>query len=327
MSQTTTVSNWRWNISSEEQPHVSTSAHNSSLPLSSSQQGHDTVATDKKRQPFDFNSILNPPQLEASPQERGTGRDTFQPNVSRLSASIPASSGLEVQRVPTPPTLPPFSCNAFPLKVTAPESQLQITSTTTLYPSYSPLGHVSLAPHSPRPLSPHQYRPGYGSATGPAPKEKAASSEGSFEPAMRTITIDTGQGPIEIPLNVQAASKEADEKRKRNAGASARFRVRRKKKEQDFSQTIAKLKQRVKEAEEDLDLCRRERDHLRVLVDDQVVERPLALRMWRATQASRLSTSGSSWPGAKPREGTPRSARQRTDTYARSYTLPPLTTL
>ncbi len=86
------------------------------------------------------------------------------------------------------------------------------------------------------------------------------ASEGSFEPATSTVgpsyqlmTFDTDQGPIQVLVDVQAASKMADEKRKRNAGASARFRQRRKENEREASQMIAKLEQQMKEANEDRD--------------------------------------------------------------------------
>lgn len=49
------------------------------------------------------------------------------------------------------------------------------------------------------------------------------------------LTFETEQGPIQVPLDVQAASRGADEKRKRNATASHRFRQRRKEKEQEIS--------------------------------------------------------------------------------------------
>lgn len=46
----------------------------------------------------------------------------------------------------------------------------------------------------------------------------------------QTMTLETEQGPIQVPLDVQAASKVADKKRKQSATASHRFRQRRKNK-------------------------------------------------------------------------------------------------
>jgi len=42
------------------------------------------------------------------------------------------------------------------------------------------------------------------------------------------MLLETEQGPIQIPIDVQAASKVADQKRVRNANASYCFRQRRK---------------------------------------------------------------------------------------------------
>ncbi|KAJ9644044.1 hypothetical protein H2199_003912 [Coniosporium tulheliwenetii] len=74
------------------------------------------------------------------------------------------------------------------------------------------------------------------------------------------LTLETGQGSVQIPVDVSAASKQADEKRKRNAGASARFRQRRKEKEREANTTIGRLEQQVREANEDSEFYKRERD-------------------------------------------------------------------
>ena len=76
------------------------------------------------------------------------------------------------------------------------------------------------------------------------------------------MTIETSSGIVQVPVDVQAASKVADEKRKRNAGASARFRERRKKKEVESTSTITKLENRAKDLAEDVEHYRRERDYL-----------------------------------------------------------------
>lgn len=51
--------------------------------------------------------------------------------------------------------------------------------------------------------------------------------------AYQMMTINTTSGSVQLPVDVRAASKEADKKRKRNAGASARFRKRRKEGERE----------------------------------------------------------------------------------------------
>ncbi|GAB7353695.1 hypothetical protein MBLNU459_g4099t1 [Dothideomycetes sp. NU459] len=80
------------------------------------------------------------------------------------------------------------------------------------------------------------------------------------------MTLKTTEGDVRFPVDVQAASRVADEKRKRNAGASARFRERRKKKEIEASVTIAKLEQQLKNVAEDADFYKRERDTLATIV-------------------------------------------------------------
>ena len=77
------------------------------------------------------------------------------------------------------------------------------------------------------------------------------------------MTIDTNDGPVQVPVDVQVASRVADEKRKRNEGASARFRQRRKEKEKEASQTIARLEERVRDLIEERDYFRREREYFR----------------------------------------------------------------
>ncbi|RMZ75873.1 hypothetical protein DV737_g5081, partial [Chaetothyriales sp. CBS 132003] len=79
------------------------------------------------------------------------------------------------------------------------------------------------------------------------------------------MTLETDQGPLIVPveLDLQQASKVADEKRKRNAGASARFRARRKEKEKEASQKISDLQQELREMKQERDFYRNERDFFR----------------------------------------------------------------
>ncbi len=80
------------------------------------------------------------------------------------------------------------------------------------------------------------------------------------------MILETEQGPIRVPLDVQAASKVADEKRKRNATASYRFRQRRKDKEQETSNIISKLEAQVREMTEEKIYYQQERDFLQDVV-------------------------------------------------------------
>lgn len=102
----------------------------------------------------------------------------------------------------------------------------------------------------------------------PHPMTSAASTSADVGPGgngggqgnYRMLTLSTQQGPVQLPVDVQAASRHADEKRKRNAGASARFRQRRKEKEREATSTIQRLEQQLRDASEDVDFYRNERD-------------------------------------------------------------------
>lgn len=100
------------------------------------------------------------------------------------------------------------------------------------------------------------------------------------------MTLDTENGPIQVPVDVQAASKVADEKRKRNATASHRFRQRRKEKERETSSNIAKLEQQIRDVEEEREFYRGERDYFRTLASripgqSHLLPRPVSPRQRR----------------------------------------------
>ncbi len=67
------------------------------------------------------------------------------------------------------------------------------------------------------------------------------ASSAAAQSQYRMMVLETAQGPIQVPVDMQAASKVQDEKRKRNATASHRFRQRRKEKERETSGNIAEL--------------------------------------------------------------------------------------
>lgn len=103
------------------------------------------------------------------------------------------------------------------------------------------------------------------------------------------MTVETAQGPLSIPLDLQGASRVADEKRRRNAGASARFRARRKEKEQANSKDIEEMKQRINDLSEDVEFYRNERDLLAsalngTRVGEQLFPRPISPRRRRPAQ-------------------------------------------
>jgi len=70
------------------------------------------------------------------------------------------------------------------------------------------------------------------------------------------MTMDTGSELLHVPVDMQAASKVADEKRKRNATASHRFRQRRKEKERENTKKFSELEQKIRELEEERDYYR-----------------------------------------------------------------------
>ncbi len=102
------------------------------------------------------------------------------------------------------------------------------------------------------------------------PESFFRGSQRGQNPHLRLMPISNELGEMLIEVDVQAASKMADEKRARNAGASARFRERRKQKEKEASQNIQKLEtqlrdleRRLRDAEHDRDFYRGERDRFR----------------------------------------------------------------
>ncbi len=127
---------------------------------------------------------------------------------------------------------------------------------------------------------------------------------------------------IQVPINVQAASKVADEHRKRNATASHRFRQRRKEKERETSEKIAKLEAQVRETAEERDHYLKERDHFRDVALRHrlpIAPRPPSpRRRWHAT------TGGPSLAQYQEAEGSERrggQTRRSTSAYVPSQDL------
>ena len=223
-------------------------------------------------------------------------------------------------------------------------------SPSTSYSSYSQAGQtsptaqyvsMSNAPH----LTPY-ITSGDGSVSGPPnagaplnttgverqrPMGIPISSSGG-QNVYQMMTLETTSGTVQLPVDVQAASRVADEKRRRNAGASARFRQRRKEKEKEASSTISRLEQQVKELGEDADFYRRERDFLAgILVHvpggERHFPRPTSPRHRRSSTVSLAGLGGGESSSYMPtQEHMPRSPdesrnvrRRRTSTFS----LPP----
>ena len=153
-----------------------------------------------------------------------------------------------------------------------------------------------------------------------------ASSSAAGGNTYQMMTLDTENGPIQVPVDVQAASKVADEKRKRNATASHRFRQRRKEKERETSQNIAKLETRIREIEEENDFYRGERDYFRNLMSRvpgqaHLLSRPLSPRQRRnASLSGAMGFGNVHFQGA---ENGNRSNGRNTKRRTSSYVPPP----
>jgi hypothetical protein len=111
------------------------------------------------------------------------------------------------------------------------------------------------------------------------------SPSGGHGSNIRMLPISTEHGHVYMPVEVQAASRVADEKRKRNAGASARFRERRKAREKESTSNIQKLEaqskeleRRLRDAEQERDFYRSERDRFRDVLYRNPETRELAMR-------------------------------------------------
>lgn len=172
-----------------------------------------------------------------------------------LSTSAPVTNMLRTESRRTSGQFLP-SGSASPITQYSPHSQA--ASIASGYEVHGPQGHYT---------SSHEAR----TAGHPVEYERnmipvAPSGQSSIQ----IMTIKSQQGHnVQIPVDVQAASKVADEKRKRNAGASARFRARRKEKEREASTTISRLEQQIRDAVDRAEFYRSERDFFRSIVHQQ----------------------------------------------------------
>ncbi|KAL1631068.1 hypothetical protein SLS56_004594 [Neofusicoccum ribis] len=220
--------------------------------------------------------------------------------------------------IPTPPIQQSHSRRTSGGVSQPPQPQSASASPRGMY-SYGPAGQHS--PATPlgeigRP-SPVPFQPAPSSAPAP-PQFSSQEPDRSYgipvastgQSNYQLLTLETNQGHVQIPVDVQAASKMADEKRKRNAGASARFRARRKEKEREASTTISRLEQQVREANEDIEYYKRERDYFAQLVyqapgGDRHFPRPHSPRSRRLSMQAQGSTGASSGQGSASAGSTP----------------------
>lgn len=211
-------------------------------------------------------------------------------------------------------------------------------SPSTQYSSYSQVSHTPPPAAPPSTGQPQSFFTAPFTAPGPASTMAqmgfdAASGTTAGGSTYQMMTLDTEQGPIQVPVDVQAASKVADEKRKRNATASHRFRQRRKEKERENSQNIAKLEDQIRQMEEEREHYRRERDYFREVAVRQpgqthVLPRPLSPRQRRhGSMGGSMGFPNVQFEGPETgnRNGG-RNTRRRTSAYVPPTGPPPQST-
>lgn len=284
---------------------------------------------DAKRSPFgasrELNSILRP-EAGTLP-DPGTGlHSTFAyPN-------------------PTAPQDRRTSVGSIPLQVPAERrtslggtSQIHMPPSSSPTPSFSPFSQFSRTPPVPlpnnngnQPAASGYFPPAYTPSLATTYSHGENDSKESYSPRTNStgqntyhpmMTLRTEEGPIQVPVDLQAASKVADEKRKRNATASHRFRQRRKEKERETSQNIAKLEHHVRELTEEREFYRLERDFFRNLAKNTngpipIAPRPPSPRQLRLAQLGGAGTyTNSHWPSAEENGRNGRNTRRRTSSY------------
>lgn len=202
--------------------------------------------------------------------EPGQSHDSDIPPLPIPSLAARGSASYRFGQEPAPGSnRPPVSTYGYALGP-APATAKPSESPNTSQSSYSNVSQPSPqyrfgAPQVSQPPYPHQQAP---HPTYPPGSHASGISEAHYtmgQGQTYSMTLDTEQGPITVPveMDVQQASKVADEKRKRNAGASARFRQRRKEKEKEASVTIASLEKDIKALEEERDFYSNERNFWR----------------------------------------------------------------
>ncbi|KAI9682109.1 MAG: hypothetical protein M1817_000163 [Caeruleum heppii] len=264
----------------------------------------------------------------------------------RSQVDMASPQGAEVPPLPTPPALSRLSGSSYGFPPTAPtppsvgrrasvgtkHGPPSLTaSPSTSYSSFSQVSHASPSPRTTQPTSAPHLPPSFGASAGGGPVPVSVSppykspASSLAQSSYQLLTLDTDQGPIQVPVDVQAASKMADDKRKRNAGASARFRQRRKEKEREASQTIARLEQQIRDITAEREFYRQERDHFRLLVSSGPISGHLPSRPPSPRHQGPMSIP---WPNPATVEEDDREAHARPSVYGApvmhySYSRPP----
>ena len=211
----------------------------------------------------------------------------------------------------------------------------QSDSPSTQYSSYSqlsrtpPLGpHPTISTGQPQSFFTTPFNAAGSNSSMQMGFDVPASSGATGGSTYQMMTLDTQDGPIQVPVDVQAASKVADEKRKRNATASHRFRQRRKEKERETSQNIAKLEGQIREMEEEREHYRKERDYFREVAarnsgQPHLLPRPISPRQRRHASMGGAMGFGNVQFQGDPSRNVGRNTRRRTSNYVPPTGPPP----
>ncbi|KAJ9627595.1 hypothetical protein H2204_009634 [Knufia peltigerae] len=262
-----------------------------------------------------FHSTIQPLQ----PFSGSTGRTyTAEPGPYRTS-EIPPLPSLAIATGPNLPNIAPFESGNQARSAPAPGNSPRGLESTITHTADRAFSGQSTYPRIEQPSPIFRYGPGQ-QLSQPSPVRRGFQPSGpggyalenhlhgpheGYQPGQTSmnLTLDTDQGPLVLPveLDLQQASRVADEKRKRNAGASARFRARRKEKEKEASQTISGLQEELRDLIEERDFYLSERDHFREIAarhvaNPQLLQRPPSPRQRRMAVAAAgpAPTSGAS---------------------------------
>lgn len=226
-------------------------------------------------------NLLNPP----------TGTIDAHQSPFLTASTRPSEPMISHQALPTPPAgsrpsyFPVVSTSGPPSNMVRPEVRrpsvgFPQSGSASPIPQYSPYSQAASVassqfdtPSTPGHYQRHPSVQMYDTRLSAGPMESERNMipmAPSGQSSIQLMTIKSQQGHnVQIPVDVQAASKVADEKRRRNAGASARFRARRKEKEREASMSISRLEQQLRDALEDAEFYRAERDHFKSIVFQQ----------------------------------------------------------
>ena len=253
------------------------------------------------------------------------------PSLPSLAAAARGSAlGLHATELPPFQARPPATQSTAALRGATPHSDSPSTSHTSLsqHDQTSPAFRYGTMPSVPHAQGANRMRPGPMASDFMSEGLHHGPSEG-YQSGQRAyqMTLETEQGPMVVPveLDLQQASKVADEKRKRNAGASARFRARRKEKEKEASSRISELQQEIRSLREDRDFYRNERNVMRDfaasrLGPTQIPPRPPSPLTRRPVDMSRHVELEES--GRERSESAPATQRRRTGDYAGTFVAP-----